>query len=84
MSREQLYLYETTSCTQRAKAQATGLDVYFPPEIAGWTDVLDCREAPYTERSLEENCAYALHVRKRFILVSHSQIAQETPPTQAS
>lgn len=83
MAQEKLYLYETQTCTQHGHAEFVGLDVFFPPTVAGWTDVLDCREEPYTERSLEENCAYALHVRKKYILVSASQVAQQTPPTAA-
>ncbi|MFU8803097.1 MAG: hypothetical protein ACNA8W_04730 [Bradymonadaceae bacterium] len=79
MSREKLYLFETDSCSQYASVQAVGLDIHFPPEIGGWTDVLDCREEPYTERSLAENCAYAIHVRKKYIVVAESQLSQESP-----
>ena len=75
-----LYLYETDTCAQYAEVEQEGLDVFFPPEVGGWSDVLDCRIAPYTEQSLEENCHYASHVRKFYILVTHEQVEQSTPP----
>lgn len=79
MSREQLYIYDAHTCTQIGPVQTSGLDVFFPPHIHGWTDALDCREGTYLERTLEENCAFALRVRKNVIVVSQSQIAQEAP-----
>lgn len=79
MSQQSLYLFNARTAQQAGTAQSTGLDVYFPPSIAGWTDVLDCREEPYTERSIAENCAFAVHVNKKYILVAKSQIKQENP-----
>lgn len=79
MAQQSLYIYNARTAQQSGTAQSTGLDVFFPPSIAGWTDVLDCREEPYTERSIAENCAFALHVNKKFILVAESQIKQENP-----
>ncbi|RAL20948.1 hypothetical protein DL240_14845 [Lujinxingia litoralis] len=79
MEKQPLYLYEAQNAAQVGPVENTGLDVYFPDHVAGWTDVLDCREEPYTERSIAENCAFALHVHKKFILVGASQIAQESP-----
>ena len=76
-----LYLYETRHCTRHGEAQVEGLDVFFPDDVDNWTDVLDCRIAPYTEYSLQENCEYAVGVRKKFILVTEAQVAQEGPPT---
>lgn len=76
-----LYLYETESCTRFAEVESEGLDVFFPSAVNGWTDVLDCRISPYDSQSLEENCDYAQHVRKFYILVTESQVAQSTPPT---
>ncbi len=80
MSDESLYLYDARTAEQVTSVEKSGLDVYFPPQIAGWTDVLDCREEPYTEQSIAENCAYAQRVHKKYILVEKSQIAQESPP----
>ena len=80
MSDQTLYLYKAETAEEVATAEKSGLDVHFPPEIAGWTDVLDCREEPYTEQSIAENCAYAQQVHKKYILVEESQLAQETPP----
>lgn len=80
MSNESLYLYDAKTAEQAGAVEKSGLDVYFPPDVAGWTDVLDCREEPYTEQSIAENCAYAKRVNKKYILVHESQIAQETPP----
>jgi len=73
-----LYLYDTASCQQFAEVEAQGLDVFFPDSVRGWADVLDCRIPPYDSRTLEENCEYATHVRKFYILVAQSQIP-ETP-----
>lgn len=75
----QLYLYDTATVSQAHKAEQTGLDVFFPPGI-GWTEVLDCRIAPYTGKSIEENCAFASHVRKSYILVTEDQVATTTLP----
>ncbi len=80
MSEQELYLYKAKTAEQSGTAEKAGLDVYFPSDVAGWTDVLDCREEPYTEQSIAENCAYARRVHKKYILVEESQIAQETPP----
>lgn len=79
-----LYLYETETCSQSGEAEQEGLDVFFPPHVDGWPDVLDCRIPPYTERSLEENCEYASHVRKYYILVTEAQVKKSTPPTEAT
>lgn len=75
-----LYLYETSSVAQAFSVEQDGLDVLFPRGI-GWTDVLDCRIAPYTGQSIEANCDFAIHVRKRYILVTGEQVANSTPPT---
>lgn len=80
MAQHSLHLFDCRTAKEFGQVESTGLDVYFPPEVAGWTDVLDCREAPYTERSIAENCTYALHVHKKYILVEEAQIAQENPP----
>lgn len=84
MADKELYLYDARTAEQAGSAESTGLDVFFPGHIGGWTDVLDCREEPYTEQSIVENCTYALRVHKKYILVGESQIAQETPPTEAA
>ena len=80
MADDVLYLYRSSTGDEAGEAEKSGLDVYFPSGIDGWTDVLDCREEPYTEQSIAENCAYAQRVHKKYILVHESQIAQETPP----
>lgn len=71
-----LYLYETRTCRQFAEVEADGLDVFFPQSVRGWPDVLDCRIAPYDDRTLEENCEYAAHVRKFYILIREDQLPQ--------
>lgn len=78
---KKLYLYETRHCSRHAQVEVEGLDVFFPDDVDNWTDVLDCRIKPYTEHSLQENCEYAVGVRKKFILVTDAQVAQEAPPT---
>ncbi len=45
-------------------------DVYFPEGVNGWSDVLDCRPEPYKDKTVEENCDFAAHVHKKFILVA--------------
>ncbi|MEM1350684.1 MAG: hypothetical protein AAGI01_19130 [Myxococcota bacterium] len=74
-----LFLFRTSDRTPFAQVQADRLDVYFPDEVQGWSDVLDCRVEPYTEHSIEENCHFAEHVHKKFILVSQAQIDDDEP-----
>lgn len=76
-----LYLYDTTTGAQFGTADQDGLDVFFPVGVRGWADVLDCRISPYTEQSLEENCEYAVGVRKFFILVTEQQVEASRPVT---
>lgn len=79
MAKHELLLFDASTTDEAGQAQSTGLDVYFPDHVAGWPDVLDCREAPYTERTISENCAFARRVHKKYILVEASQLAQEKP-----
>lgn len=80
MAEPNLYLYDATTAEQATTADSSGMDVYFPDDIDGWTDVLDCRHPPYTGQSIAENCTFAKRVNKKYILVDDSQIAHETPP----
>lgn len=74
-----LYLYtaisehDSDTPEKFGEAEVEGLDVYFPDGVDGWTDVLDCRVEPYTEKTLLENSIFAYHVHKKFILVAASQ-----------
>ena len=79
MAKHELLLFNASNADEVGPVQSTGLDVYFPDHVGGWSDVLDCREAPYTERSIAENCAFARRVHKKFILVEAAQVAQEKP-----
>lgn len=79
-----LYLYETSTAAKFAEVESQGLDVFFPDEVRGWADVLDCRIAPYDGKSIEENCEYAIHVRKFYILVTEQQVEQSTPPKEVA
>ena len=79
MSDHSLHLFDARTNEEVGIVESTGLDVFFPPEVGGWSNVLDCREEPYTETSIAENCKYALRVHKKYILVEGSQIAQEKP-----
>lgn len=45
-------------------------DVFFPDGVRGWSDVLDCRTEPYKDKPVEENCDFAAHVHKKFILMA--------------
>ena len=84
MANHELHLFDARTTEDLGVVESTGLDVFFPPQIGGWSNVLDCREGSYTERSIEENCAFALHVHKKYILVEASQIAQENPSLESA
>lgn len=79
MADQKLFLYSTDDCTRFDQAEIQGNDVVFPPTVNGWTDVLDCRHEPYDEKTLEENCDIAVHVRKKYILVDEDQVSIENP-----
>lgn len=79
MPADKLYLYRTDDAERDSEVTGTGGDIVFPHHVRGWSDVLDCRVEPYTEQSLTENCDLAHHVRKRYILVRASQVAQQSP-----
>lgn len=66
-----LELFDTTSLSSVAQVRATGLDVAFPDGIT-WSEVMDCRIEPYTSKTIEENCIFALGVHKFYILVAAS------------
>lgn len=72
-----LLLYETESCEKVGEAEETDQDIVFPDFVDGWPDVLDCRHPPYTDQSLDENCDFAVHVRKPYILVDASQVEDD-------
>lgn len=77
-----LLLFDTHTTAEVASVDQQGLDVFFPPEIT-WSDVLDCRIPPYDDRSVEENCAYAVGVRKAYILVTAENVSRSTPQLDA-
>lgn len=79
MADETLLLYTTEDCARFTDVQGRGGDVEFPDPVRSWTDVLDCRVEPYTDNSLAENCRLAHHVRKKYILVTQSQVSREDP-----
>jgi len=64
-----LELFETTNYGSVARVRATGLDVAFPDGIT-WSEVLDCRIEPFSSKSVEENCMFAHHVHKFYILMA--------------
>ncbi len=74
-----LFLYDTATVSQFAEVESEGLDVFFPESVRGWSDVLDCRIPPYTERTLEELCEYAFEVRKFYVLVTEDQVTSSAP-----
>lgn len=73
------FLYDSETHDRVAEVDSEGLDLFFPEFVDGWTDVLDCRIAPYSSKSIEENCDFAEHVRKPYILVSPNQAEAEKP-----
>jgi hypothetical protein len=73
MSDETLYVYDTDTVSLHGRATATDSNVSFPEDVDGWPDVMDCRAEPYTDKSIDENCDLARHVRKPFILVTEDQ-----------
>jgi len=74
-----LFLFRASDHAQYAEVEGDRLDVFFPEDVQGWSDVLDCRVEPYTEQSIEENCHFAEHVHKKFILVTQAQIDADEP-----
>lgn len=76
-----LYLYDTETHERHAQVESDGLDVYFPNTVGGWADVLDCRVEPYADKDIKENCDFAIHVHKKFILVTASQAQSKNLPT---
>jgi hypothetical protein len=57
-------------------------DVVFPVAVRGWSDVLDCRLHPYSEKTLDDLRHYGVHVNKPYLLVSSSLLERE-PIVQA-
>jgi hypothetical protein len=49
----------------------------FPEFVDDWTDVLDCRSKPYTDRDIETNCELARGVRKAYILVGKKYLSEQ-------
>ncbi|MEC9441197.1 MAG: hypothetical protein VYE40_08860 [Myxococcota bacterium] len=78
----QLFLYDTKTAQRDSEVEIVNGEPYFPEHVRGWSDVLDCRHPPYTEKSIEDNCHFADHVHKPFILVNASDLAKQTPPTE--
>mgnify|MGYP006279624879 CR=1 FL=1 len=74
---QKLIIIDTDTHREVGEAFADGQDVSFPPFVAGWTDVLDCRHPPYTDKTIDENCELAHHVRKPLILVEPSQLQSD-------
>jgi len=76
---QELILIDSETEREAGRAELDGNDVIFPDEFHGWTDVMDCRHAPYTDQSLEENCHIASHVRKPYILITSDQFEVDEP-----
>jgi hypothetical protein len=79
MAETTFYLFNTEDCTRAGSAAGHAGDIEFPASVGGWTEVMDCRHAPYTDKSLAENCDIASHVRKKYILVDEAQLSNEHP-----
>lgn len=75
------FLFDVYTEERSYEVEVDNLDVYFPDVVAGWSDVLDCRPEPYSGQSIHDNCHFAQHVHKKFILVSQSQIDHEALPS---
>ena len=71
---ERLFLFDVSTHEQVAEIEYDNLDVYFPAGVHGWSDVLDCRPEPYDAKSVDENCEFAHHVAKKYILVPESSL----------
>lgn len=74
-STKKLVLVEVGTMQEFQDVTSAGLDVNFPAGIC-WSDVLDCRIAPYAERTVEENCDFADHVHKTFILIAADHLGR--------
>lgn len=71
---EKLFVVDVHAPHTTTEVSSSGLDVYFPDFVRGWSDVLDARIAPYTSQQLEEICHFAAHVHKKYVLVASSQL----------
>lgn len=74
MSDSELLIVDTDTAETVGRAELDDRDVVFPEGIDGWTAVLDARHPPYADRTLEENCEYAAHVRKPYLLVCDTDL----------
>ena len=41
----------------------------WPPNVRGWSDVLDCTIEPWLDQSLDDNLRYAARVRKSAVVI---------------
>ncbi len=71
------YLVEVETGRNLGPISGTMGDLEFPPQVGGWTDVLDCRHDPYSGMELEELRHFAEHVRKYFVLVDGEKLSSD-------
>jgi hypothetical protein len=71
---ERQFLIHVEEGTEIGPLKGSKGDMEFPIEVRGWSDVLDCRHTPYTEKTLTELRYFAHHVNKSYILVPESTI----------
>ena len=73
------YLIHVEEGTQLGPLKGTKGDMVFPEPVRGWSDVLDCRHTPYTEKTLAELRHFAHHVNKLYILVPEALLTSDEP-----
>jgi len=73
------FLIHTEEGTQIGPLSGSKGDMEFPEEVRGWSDVLDCRHTPYTEKTLAELRHFAHHVNKTYILVPEAILTSDEP-----
>lgn len=73
MDKTTFYLFKTEDDSKFGPVAGKGGDIDFPPTVGGWTEVLDCRHIPYTDKTIAENCELARGVRKKYIIVNADQ-----------
>ena len=73
-----LFLIHVEHGARLGPVKASRGDVEFPAEVRGWSEVLDCRVRPYTDKSLDELLHFGNHVHKVYLLVYEGQLLSET------
>ena len=67
------FLVDVKTGTRRPVIER-GMDITFPDDVHGWTEILDCRHPPYDSMTLDTLLERAHGVHKHYVLVSEDQL----------